>query len=126
LDDLRSAVVRAGRFQLRHARSRWETLRGAWQRLALTQRLARQREPLERAVTRLTELAHHRLAAHRQEVAAGVERLRLLSPDHTLARGYSITVNAADGRLVRSVHATRPGQLLRTRVRDGEFDSRVE
>ncbi|MCZ7636200.1 MAG: exodeoxyribonuclease VII large subunit [Verrucomicrobia bacterium] len=126
LDDLRAAAVRAGRFQWRQAQSRWETLRAAWQRQSPAQRLARHREQLARDVGRLTELAQHRFAARRQEFLNCLERLRLLSPEHTLARGYSITVDAADGRIVRSVHALRSGQLLRTRVRDGEFGSRVE
>src|ERR671918_727363 len=48
--------------------------------------------------------------------------LRVLGPDATLRRGYSITMNA-NGKLVRTVSAVRPRMKIRTRVSDGEFGS---
>jgi len=48
--------------------------------------------------------------------------LRVLGPDATLRRGYSITRNER-GELVRSVTAVRPKMRIRTRVSDGEFES---
>jgi exodeoxyribonuclease VII large subunit len=53
---------------------------------------------------------------------AGV--LRVLSPDATLARGYSITMDAA-GAIVRRHDAVRPGDQIRTRLADGSIESRV-
>jgi exodeoxyribonuclease VII large subunit len=50
--------------------------------------------------------------------------LRILGPEATLGRGYSITTDAA-GNLVRSINAIRPKMKIRTRVSDGEFNSRV-
>ena len=47
-----------------------------------------------------------------------------LSPERTLARGFSLT-RRADGSLVRSVGDAAPGAELRTRVRDGAIRSRV-
>jgi exodeoxyribonuclease VII large subunit len=48
--------------------------------------------------------------------------LRVLGPDATLRRGYSITMDG-DGKLIRSVAVVRPGMKIRTRVSDGEFGS---
>jgi len=48
--------------------------------------------------------------------------LRILGPDATLGRGYSITTDAG-GNLVRSISAIRPKMKIRTRVSDAEFDS---
>jgi exodeoxyribonuclease VII large subunit len=53
---------------------------------------------------------------------AGV--IRVLSPDGTLARGYSITSDAA-GSIIRGKEGARPGDQIRTRFRDGSIDSRV-
>ena len=52
-------------------------------------------------------------------------RLTSVSPTQVLARGYSITTDT-EGRAVRDAKGLHPGQVLRTRVRDGEFRSRVE
>jgi exonuclease VII large subunit len=52
-------------------------------------------------------------------------RLRLLGPEQILARGYSITLDAATGQVIRSAHDTRPGQELKTRLQSGEVRSIV-
>ena len=53
-------------------------------------------------------------------------RLRALGPEQVLARGYSITADAASGKIVRRAADVRAGQQLKTRVQKGEFLSRVE
>jgi len=66
---------------------------------------------------RILENAHHRF---RQ--AEGI--LRVLGPEATLRRGYSITTDER-GALVRSVASVRLEMRIRTRVSDGEFGSTV-
>jgi len=61
-------------------------------------------------------------ARHRFQRVEGI--LRVLGPDATLRRGYSITKNE-HGELIRSVTAVRPKMKIRTRVSDGEFESQV-
>ena len=51
--------------------------------------------------------------------------LRVLGPDATLRRGYSITTDER-GKLIRSVATVRPKMKIRTRVSDGEFESTVD
>jgi exodeoxyribonuclease VII large subunit len=53
-------------------------------------------------------------------------RLRLLGPEQVLARGYSITMNAETGQVVRSAEGLTPGRLLLTRLLSGEIKSRIE
>ena len=48
--------------------------------------------------------------------------LRVLGPDATLRRGYSITTDDR-GQLIRTVASIRPRMKIRTRVSDGEFGS---
>jgi exodeoxyribonuclease VII large subunit len=50
--------------------------------------------------------------------------LRVLGPEATLNRGYSITTDTT-GKLIRSKLSTRPKMKIRTRVADGEFGSEV-
>src|SRR5438132_102264 len=59
-------------------------------------------------------------ARHRFQRIEGI--LRVLGPEATLRRGYSITRNER-GELIRSVAVVRPKMKLRTRVSDGEFES---
>ncbi|HVI83222.1 MAG TPA: exodeoxyribonuclease VII large subunit [Chthoniobacterales bacterium] len=51
--------------------------------------------------------------------------LRVLGPEATLRRGYSITRNER-GQVIRSVAAVRTKMKIRTRVADGEFESTVD
>src|SRR5205807_1558682 len=71
---------------------------------------------------RLVELPKRAMenARHRFRRSEGI--LRVLGPDATLRRGYSITRNE-HGELIRSVTAVRAKMKIRTRVSDGEFGS---
>jgi len=64
---------------------------------------------------RLLENATHRFR-HIEEI------LRVLGPEATLRRGYSITMNER-GKIIRAIAAVRPKMKIRTRVTDGEFRS---
>jgi exodeoxyribonuclease VII large subunit len=61
-------------------------------------------------------------ARHRFQKIEGI--LRVLGPEATLRRGYSITRNERD-ELIRTVAAVRPKMKIKTRVSDGEFGSEV-
>jgi exodeoxyribonuclease VII large subunit len=62
--------------------------------------------------------------ARRIGVAHREAQLRALNPLAILTRGYSVTLDA-QGRVVQSVKAAKPGMRLRTRVADGDFQSEV-
>jgi exodeoxyribonuclease VII large subunit len=61
-------------------------------------------------------------AKHRFQHIEGI--LRVLGPDATLRRGYSITTNER-GKIIRTIAAIRPKMKIRTRVSDGEFSSEI-
>src|SRR5213595_1023521 len=50
--------------------------------------------------------------------------LRVIGPEATLRRGYSITTNER-GKIIRTIAAVRPKMKIRTRVSDGEFGSEI-
>ena len=60
----------------------------------------------------------HRLA----RLAASLEAL---SPLAVLGRGYSLTFHQDGQTLIRSADEVAPGQILVTRLSDGEIASRV-
>jgi exodeoxyribonuclease VII large subunit len=60
---------------------------------------------------------------HRFQRIEGI--LRVLGPDATLRRGYSITTDAR-GRLIRSVENVRSEMKIKTRLSDGEFESTTD
>jgi exodeoxyribonuclease VII large subunit len=64
---------------------------------------------------RLLENAHQRF-----QRVQGI--LRVLGPEATLRRGYSITMDAA-GNVIQTITAVRRGTGLKTRVADGTFAS---
>lgn len=123
LDDLLGAMLRAARYGLRTGRSRWELVWGGWQRVAPGRAIAQRRERAQELSRRLVEVARHRLVERRQRLAVLEARLRLLSPANVLARGYSITLDAASGAVLREAARVQPGQVLRTRLQEGEVRS---
>jgi exodeoxyribonuclease VII large subunit len=75
---------------------------------------------------RATRAAKQRLASARRQAEHGAGRLESLSPLNVLARGYSVTRRAADGRVVRSAADLAVGEELITRFAQGEAQCRVE
>ena len=51
--------------------------------------------------------------------------LDAISPLKTLARGYSVTLDAENEKVIMSIEHVKPGQLIRTKLSDGEFVSKV-
>ncbi|MCP5520917.1 MAG: exodeoxyribonuclease VII large subunit [Verrucomicrobiales bacterium] len=126
LDDLQGALGRSVRGQTRALAARMEGLVAVWRRLRPEVRVARSREQLAGTRQRLVAAVHDRLRDDRSLLGDLEARLRLLSPEGTLARGYSITRDLTTGRVIRSARETRSGQILETRVQTGAFRSRVE
>ena len=84
-----------------------------------------QRQRLGALVRRMSDAAIRNVGTRRVRVERASGLLRVLSPESTLDRGYSITMNAA-GEIVNSVKNAAPGTRLRTKLRDGELHSTVD
>ena len=66
------------------------------------------------------------LKARRETLHQLEKRLTALGPEQVLARGYSITTDAASGKVLRDATKVAAGQTLRTRLASGEVLSRVD
>jgi len=126
LDDLQAGLLRCTRQGTKERQVAWQNLATRLLRVRPAQLLRQQRESLVVSQRRLRELAHVGLRNGRNRFEATAARLHLLGPEQVLARGYSITMDAATGKVIRRAKDVGSGQHLRTRVKEGEVSSRVE
>ena len=66
------------------------------------------------------------LKARRETLHQLEKRLNSLGPEQVLARGYSITTDAATGKVLHDAAKVKAGQKLKTRLTKGEVFSRAE
>jgi exodeoxyribonuclease VII large subunit len=126
LDDLQTSMPRCVNRAVRRHSLAWRTLTERLTRLRPRLLLKQRREVFHQAESRFREQADHRLRELRNKLAGLESRLRLLAPEHVLTRGYSITLDADTGEVLRRADRVRPGQRLKTRLSSGELHSRVE
>jgi exodeoxyribonuclease VII large subunit len=126
LDDLQTSLVRCARHDFikqqtrsRHARERLSRLRPSY---ILKQR----KDVFLQERERLRESLHHAIAQKRNRLELLTTRLRLLSPEQVLGRGYSITFNADSGKVIRSSKDVEQGNRIRTKLSQGEIESSVD
>ena len=67
----------------------------------------------------------YRVNLQKNHLAGTQKRLEALSPLAVLARGYAVVTRKADGGVVSRVAQVKPGQQIRVRVVDGQFDAEV-
>jgi exodeoxyribonuclease VII large subunit len=65
------------------------------------------------------------IGRERRDLRSRGSLLRAADPKNSLRRGFSL-VYGKGGRLVKSVKDVKKGETIRTRVRDGDFQSKVE
>jgi exodeoxyribonuclease VII large subunit len=125
-DDLSAALYRCVKQGTRDQRGVCQNLTTRMLRVRPVQLLKQRREQLQSAVRQLRERGHHQFGNVANRLANLDGRLRLLGPEQVLARGYSITRDAATGQVLRHAAKVKRGLRLRTRLQSGELDSVVE
>ena len=88
------------------------------------ERLRRLLAEVARLEERMATVLQRSQVARRHQLQSLALRLDALSPLRVLARGYSVTFDAA-GHALRSAKAARPGERLRIRLQDGELTALV-
>ncbi len=126
LDEAQTSLWRCARQGLRRQRLAWQALGDRLVRVRPALVLRQKREVLDQVERRLHEQARQQLASRKNGFAALEDRLRLLGPEQVLARGYSITMDAQSGKVLREANAVKAGQRLKTRLKRGEVFSRAE
>jgi exodeoxyribonuclease VII large subunit len=126
LDDLQSTLVRCVRQGWRERQVRWHHFGQRLSRLKPSAVIALRWQALRDLARRLSSRTHEGAQRKRSVLQPLQARLRLLGPENVLARGYSITTDAATGNVIRDDRDVRPNQRLKTRLKAGEVWSIVE
>jgi len=126
LDELSGSLLRCLKHGHRHWRIAWQNLRQRLARERPALLLKQRRETLDHLNRRLRARWRAQKLQWQNEMAAFAARLRLLSPENVLARGYSITQDRATGSIIRRSAEVKPRQRLRTRLSQGHIDSTAE
>ncbi len=125
LDDLNWSLNRSALGTVREVRQRFDFLVRRLSQIKPSEQLRRLSETNQAGLNALHNAFRRRLAEKRARLDQLQAELKLLSPDQTIARGYSITTDAGTGELVRDPKQLKPGQRIKTRVKSGSFESQV-
>ena len=126
LDDLESSLSRCVKQAARQQRLAWRNLVERLLRVRPALLLGRKREACLQIAQRLHQRARYQVETARNRLSAFEARLRLLGPQQVLARGYSITTDAATGKILREAKEVKAGERLKTRLKVGEVFSKAE
>jgi exodeoxyribonuclease VII large subunit len=125
LDDLQTGLLRSVKYRWRECQVLWQNTHQRVLRVRPAQLLERRQQKVSELDRRLREQVVQRLKGHQNCFATLEARLRLLSPTNVLERGYSITSDAATGKVIRDAGEVSQGQPLKTRLKQGEIRSVV-
>ncbi len=126
LDELREAMARRVLATILRAQENFRNAARRFIALRLPDRLHRESAALEVVRRALRQQAHTRLREARHRLASVESQLRLLGPEQTLLRGYSITTDAATGAILRDAAQVGAAAKIRTRLAKGELHSTVD
>jgi exodeoxyribonuclease VII large subunit len=126
LDDLQAGLLRCGKQGIRERQVACRNLAVRLRQVRPKQLLKQRREFLNLSRRRLHELSRVHFQNLKGRFDAAESRLRLLGPEQVLARGYSITMDEASGKVMRDADTIKAGQKLKTKLAKGEISSRAE
>jgi exodeoxyribonuclease VII large subunit len=126
LDDLQTSLARSAKQGTRRHQIACRNLTERLSRVRPALLLKQRREVFQQAELRFREQAQHRLRELKNRIGTLESRLKLLGPEQVLARGYSITMNAETGEVLRDARNVASGQRIKTRLKTGELRSKVD
>jgi exodeoxyribonuclease VII large subunit len=75
---------------------------------------------------RLTSAMRYRLEQLDQRLLNASQTLNAVSPLATLNRGYAMAIHLPSGQIIRSTDQVKAGDLIRTRLAQGQFTSQIK
>ena len=126
VDELHADLQRAVQSRRQIFSTHWRGLAERLLRVHPELVVRHRRQQVAQLTSRLRERKGHRLDRAAQRLTRLMDRLRLLGPANVLARGYSITLDAATQKVIRSAKQAPAGTRVRTQLRDGSIESTVE
>lgn len=126
LDELELRMQQIIQHRLQYKQHALNILRYQLQQHQPGHQLERKQQQLRDSYHRLRQAMQHRLEQNRQQLHHLMHNLDTVSPLATLARGYTITTELDNKRIIRSNHELKTGQQIKTRLADGHIISKVE
>ncbi len=126
LDDLQASLSRCAQQGFRTHRLAWQTLLQRFMRSKPSLTVSQRRQILHELERRFREQTRAQIQRQQNSFTNLKARLHLLSPENVLARGYSITMDATTGRIIRAASEVRAGSKVKTKLQQGEIRSVVE
>jgi exodeoxyribonuclease VII large subunit len=126
LDDRQRAMTLAVGERLRQIHDRVARLDSRLRERHPRHLAALQSERLVALTQRLNRGAKHAVESHARRIDVLAARLRCISPQEVLKRGYSLTTSKKTGRIVRDPAEVKAGDTLITQLAGGQIQSRVE
>ncbi|MCC5828152.1 MAG: exodeoxyribonuclease VII large subunit [Phycisphaeraceae bacterium] len=125
LDESISRLTRAAAMRLREADSRLRA--SGWDRMpaALRSKWADGRGSLSMRADTLRLASMRLLERKERRIEAAERHLSAIGPRAVLKRGYSVTLDARTGRILRDVHETAAGERIVSILADGQLISEV-
>ena len=124
LQGLREALVKAERLRFYACHTSLDKLGARLSALQPAHRLRERRARLDALHALLCERAQKAIAIRRLRLHGIADRLRALSPENVLERGYAL-VTTREGRLLKSARSVARGDSVFIRLRDGEIGADV-
>lgn len=75
---------------------------------------------------RLADAIRHRLEQLDQRLLNASQTLNAVSPLATLNRGYAMAIHLPSGQIIRSADQLKAGDMIRTRLAQGQFTSQIK
>lgn len=94
--------------------------------LSPARRIQSETQRVDELSRRMLSSVIHRIQLQSSHVKGMARRLEALSPLAVLARGYAVVTRKEDGRVVTGVAHVKPGEQIRIRVSDGQFDAEIK
>jgi len=126
LDDAAGGLQHELTRALKAHRQRWQQAATRMQACSPVAMIERKRARLQGFSQRLVSIQTYSLNKIRHRLELSGQRLEMLSPNATLGRGYSITMDEKTGKVLRSAQNVPQGKSILTRFKDGELRSKVE
>jgi exodeoxyribonuclease VII large subunit len=126
LDELQNSLRRCYQHHLRQKEMGWRNMLGRLLRLRPTEILHQRKEALIQQTERLRSQLRVALSTRQERMRSAQTRLRLLSPLNVLERGYSITLDAKSGQVIRRNDQIKNGDEILSRLSIGQLRSVVK
>jgi exodeoxyribonuclease VII large subunit len=125
VDHLEMRLLQIGKSIFQERRSRIEKMLAFLSAFRSDRLLQAKRGELAALKMRLTRIVSSNVELRKNRASELANCIRLLGPQQTLERGYSITLGA-NGHIIRSIQALAEGDRIQTKLADGDVKSVVE